>query len=313
MPRIIAGQGFFVVWPGVDVEDRLDRFLRLERGRVLIIDGDAVEQGPVEHPPLGGLGLGVDLVDVGQEVEDRVESDLGLVEGRLQGVEPAGDRLEARTDAVLLGLEQVDRDRVGVVGLEELDLFGFELRPLPGEELLLITRGLREGVEHLTQHSLDLRRLILGDRGVPVAVLDAPLDAMDEDGGALTVVALEPSAGACEVVVGDALVVAGSFEHEPLPARAVDGAFEVVVVLLGLVADDVVLPQDRLHLVERLRRDERIVRAGIGDIAEGHDALVVGVREDLVQPRRRDRLGRERGCRPGGEAAGLQLAGELGQ
>lgn len=35
--------------------------------------------------------------------------------------------MEAGADAVLLGLEQVDGDRVGVVGLEQLDLFGFEL------------------------------------------------------------------------------------------------------------------------------------------------------------------------------------------
>lgn len=68
-------------------------------------------------------------------------------------------------------------------------------------------------------------------------------------------------------------MVAGPFEHEPLPARAVDRAFEVVVVLLRLVADDVVLLEDRLHLLERLRRHERVVRAGgVGGVTEGDDA-----------------------------------------
>nr|WP_230972623.1 hypothetical protein [Gulosibacter hominis] len=135
---------------------------------------------------------------------------------------------------------------------------------------------------------------------------------MGEHGGALAVVALEPAAGAGEVVVGDALVVAGPLEHEPLPATAVDRAFEVVVVLLRLVADDVVLPPDRLHLLERLRRHERIVRAGVGHVAEGDDALVVEVGEDLVQRGRGDRFRGERRRGPGGESAGLQFAGELG-
>nr|WP_254668895.1 hypothetical protein [Brevibacterium sp. CS2] len=218
--------------------------------------------------------------------------------------------MQARADAVLFGLEQVEGDRVGVVGLEELDLFGFELGLLPGEELLLIAGGFGEGVEHLPEHALDLRGLAGTEGDVLVAGLDGLLDAVGEDGGALAVVALEPTAGAGEVVVGDALVVAGPLEHEPFPAGAVDRAFEVVVVLLGLVADDVVLSQDRLHLLERLRRHERIVRAGVGDVAEGDDALVVGVGEDLVQRGRGDRLRRERRRRPRGEAAGLQLPGE---
>nr|WP_206692840.1 hypothetical protein [Microbacterium paulum] len=283
----------------------------MEGGFVLVIDGDAVEQCPVEHPPFGGFGLGVDVADVGEEAEDRVEPDLGLAVGRLQGVEPAGDRLQAGADAVLFGLEQVDGDRVGVVGLEELDLFGFELGLLPGEEFLLVAGGFGEGVEHLPEHALDLCCLVQADGDVLVPSLDGPLDSVGEDGGALAVVALEPAAGAGEVVVGDALVVAGPLEHELLLAGAVDRAFEVVVVLLRLVADDVMLLEDRLHLLERLGRHERIVRAGVGDVAEGDDALVVGIDEDLVQRGRGDRLRGERRRGPGGEAAGLQLAGEL--
>nr|WP_245810339.1 hypothetical protein [Brachybacterium massiliense] len=210
----------------------------------------------------------------------------------------------------MLGLEQVDGDRVGVVGLEELDLFGFELGLLPGQQLLLVARGFGEGVEHRPEHALNLCCLAGADGDVLVAGLDRLFHAVGEDGGALAVVALEPAAGAGEVVVGDALVVARPLEHELLPAAAVDRAFEVVVVLLRLVADDVVLLEDRLHLLERLRRHERIVRAGVGDVAEGDNALVVGVGEDLVQRGRGDRLRRERRRRPRGEAAGLQLPGE---
>jgi hypothetical protein len=52
LPRIIAGQGSFVVWPGAGRQDRLDGLGWFEGGLVLVIDDDAVEQGPVEHPPL---------------------------------------------------------------------------------------------------------------------------------------------------------------------------------------------------------------------------------------------------------------------
>lgn len=220
--------------PGAGGEDGLDRFGRLEGGVVLVIDGDAVEQCPVEHLPLGGFGLGVDIADVGEKSEDRVEPDLGLVVGRFQRVEPTGDRLQARADAVLFGLERVEGDRVGVVGLEELDLFGFEFGLLPGEELLLIAGGFGEGVEHLPEHALDLCGLAGAEGDVLVAGLDGLLDAVGEDGGALAVVALEPAAGAGEVVVGDALVVARPLEHELLPAAAVDRAFEVMGFLLPL-------------------------------------------------------------------------------
>lgn len=67
------------MWPGVRGEDRLDRFVGFKNGVVLVIDGDAVEQYPVEYPSFGWFGLGADLVDVGEEPEARVESDRGLV------------------------------------------------------------------------------------------------------------------------------------------------------------------------------------------------------------------------------------------
>ena len=41
--------------------------------------------------------------------------------------------MQAGADAVLLGLEQVDGARVDVVGLQELDLLGFELGLLHDE------------------------------------------------------------------------------------------------------------------------------------------------------------------------------------
>ncbi|WP_286265639.1 hypothetical protein [Brooklawnia propionicigenes] len=191
--------------------------------------------------------------------------------------------MEAGADAVLLGLEQVDGDRVGVVGLEQLDLFGFELGLLRAQGGSFVGGRGSESVEHSPEHALDSGGLVGGDALLLVGVGDVVLDAVDEDGAALAGVALEASSGAGEVVVGDALVVAGAFVHEPLAAAAVDRPFQVVVVLLGLVTDDVVLVEDRLDPIESLWGDQRLVGAGVGDFAVGDDALVVGVGQDGVQ------------------------------
>ena len=42
------------------------------------------------------------------------------------------DGVVSGADAFLLGLEEVERDGVGVVGLEQLEFFGFELVLLRG-------------------------------------------------------------------------------------------------------------------------------------------------------------------------------------
>ncbi|MFT4166742.1 MAG: hypothetical protein QM650_16005 [Microlunatus sp.] len=157
---------------------------------------------------------------------------------------------------------------------------------------------------------MDAARFVLGDPDVPVGPLDAVLDTVCEERGALAGVLLVAAPGAGEVVVEHALMVAGPLERELLPAGAVDRALEIVVVLLRLVADDVVLPQDGLHLLEGLRGDQRLVRALVGDAPERDDPLVVRVRQDLMQQLRRDRLLGERGRRPGGQPAGFELAGE---
>nr|WP_246829134.1 MULTISPECIES: hypothetical protein [Kocuria] len=304
---MIAGQGLFVVGAGIAGEDRGDGLLGCDGRGVVVFEGDAVEQGLVEHPSFGWFGLGVEVSEVGEDGQDRVESDLGFVVGCRQFVEPGGDGVQAGADAVLLGLEQVDGDRVGVVSLQELDLFGFELGLLGGEAGAFVAGRCGKGVEHLPQDVFDPGCVVVGDADALVGGFDPVFDVAGQERGAAAIVLLEPASGAGEVVVGDALVVAGAFEHEPFPAGAVDRAFEVVVVLLRLVADQVVLSQDCLHLLERLRGHERLMCAGVGDVSEGDDALVVRVGEDLVQQFRRDRPGGERRRGPGGEASGFQL------
>ena len=134
----------------------------------------------------------------------------------------------------MLALEEVEGDRVGVVGLDELEAFGFEL-------------------------------------------------------------------------------VAGAFDHELGFAGAVQGAFEVVVVLLWPFAAGVVGVEVGLDAQPGLGVDEGFVGALVGDAAEGDGALVVGVGQDLVQPGRGDWFGRLRGGGSGGQAAGCEFFGQARQ
>src|SRR5690606_16363277 len=122
--------------------------------------------------------------------------------------------------------------------------------------------------------------------------------------------AFAASSGAGEVLVPVAVLVAGPFDHELRSAGAVEAAFEVVVVLLGPFAFGVLRVELGLHPQPRLGVDERVVGAVVGHTTVRDGAVVVGVGEDLVQPGRRDGLGRLGRRRPGGQPAGLELAGE---
>ncbi|HOA26370.1 MAG TPA: hypothetical protein PKG51_02530 [Arachnia sp.] len=80
--------------------------------------------------------------------------------------------MEAGADAVLLGLEQVDGDRVGVVGLEQLDLFGFELGLLRAQGGSFVGGRGSESIEHAPEHALDSGGLVGGDALLLVGVGD---------------------------------------------------------------------------------------------------------------------------------------------
>ncbi|UYG17620.1 hypothetical protein BRM3_04100 [Brachybacterium huguangmaarense] len=141
MPRFHAGggSGVAVVRVHAGVEDHRDGFGGLDGDRFVVVDDDLGEQCPVEHASFGGFGCGVEVSEVGEDAQDRVESVSGSVVEGVELVEPAGDCGEAGADAFLFGLEQVEADRVGVVGLEEFELLSFELVLLDGQGLPFVT------------------------------------------------------------------------------------------------------------------------------------------------------------------------------
>nr|WP_257995134.1 hypothetical protein [Brevibacterium luteolum] len=194
----------------------------------------------------------------------------------------------------MFAFEEVEWDRVGVVGLDEFEAFGFELVALGGQELAFVLAGSFELVEHVVEHFPDVLSLGWIQGVALVGAFDLGFGAFGEDRGASAVGGLAASSGAGEVLVAVPGLVAGAFDHELGSAGAVQRAFEVVVVLLWPFAAGVVGVQVSLDAQPGLCVDEGLVGAVVGDAAEGDGALVVGVGQDLVQPGGGDRFGRLR-------------------
>ncbi|WP_211260097.1 hypothetical protein [Actinomyces radicidentis] len=158
MPRLMAGQFCFCgdVGRGIDAgvgEDAGGGLLGCVGGVLFVVDGDAGEQGAVEDASFGWVALVIEVVEVDEEFGELVQACSGLGVGVGEVVEPGGDLVEAGADAVLFALEEVEGDRVGVVGLDELEAFGFELVALGGQELAFVLAGSFELVEHVVERT----------------------------------------------------------------------------------------------------------------------------------------------------------------
>ncbi len=277
------------------------------------VDGDAGEQGAVEDASFGWFALVVEVVEADQEFGELVQACSGLGVGVGEVVELGGDLVEAGADAVLIAFEEVEGDRVGVVGLGEFEAFGFELVALGSQELAFVLAGSFELVEHVVEDLPDVLSLSRAQGIALVGAFDLGFGAFGEDRGASAVGGLASSSGAGEVLVAVPGLVAGAFDPELGFADAVQGAFEVVAVLLWSFAAGVVGVEVGLDAQPGLGVDEGFVGALVGDAAEGDGALVVGVGQDLVQPGGGDWFGRLRGGGSGGQAAGCEFFGQARQ
>nr|WP_232505173.1 hypothetical protein [Acidipropionibacterium acidipropionici] len=92
-----------------------------------------------------------------------------------------------------------------------------------------------ELVEDGSEDFADTIGLVGGEAVGAVGGVDPVLDAVGEDGGSRATVLLAAS-GAGEVLVGDAGLAGGAFDHHLRPARAVERSLEVVVVGAGLLS-----------------------------------------------------------------------------
>nr|WP_257477289.1 hypothetical protein [Acidipropionibacterium jensenii] len=199
---------------------------------VRVVEDDLVEEGSVEDAAFSRFASGVDVAEVSEDVGELVEAVAGVLVAGGQVLQPVLDGVEGGADAVLLGLEEVEGDGVGVVGLDQLEAFGVEFLLLGVQEHTFVVGG---GFELIKDGPEDFPHMIgLRDREAVDAVggFNPVFDTVGEDSGAGATVLL-PSTGAREVLVAVALFVAGTLDHHLCSARAVQGPLEVVVVLLG--------------------------------------------------------------------------------
>ncbi|WP_299062434.1 hypothetical protein [uncultured Actinomyces sp.] len=130
-------------------------------------------------------------------------------------VEPGGDLVEAGADAVLFALEEVEWDRVSVVGLDELEAFRFELVALCGQELAFVLAGSFELVEDVVQDFPDVLSLGSAQGVALVGAFDLGFGAFGEDRGAGAVGGFAASSGAGEILVAVPGLVAGCSRTSP--------------------------------------------------------------------------------------------------
>ena len=147
----------------------------------VLVDDDPLEQRAVEDAAFSRFALAVEVAEVGEDTEDLIEPLVSVVVGGRETVEAVGDRVQAGADAVLFALEQVEWDGIGVVGLDELEAFGFELVALGGQHGAFIVAGGFELGEHLMQDLADVLGFLIGEPVGAVVAFDAVLDPLGED------------------------------------------------------------------------------------------------------------------------------------
>nr|WP_243837879.1 hypothetical protein [Cumulibacter soli] len=119
--------------------------------------------------------------------------------------------------------------------------------------LAFLFRGRVEPVELLGDEGAQRGDNVLGDLDLPVVVLHGGFDVGYEDGLAFAGGAFGVPARADEVGVDDPAATLGVGEDEPgVALSAVEGAFEVVVVGLGLLPGGLLRGEHGLHAVPDL-------------------------------------------------------------
>nr|WP_238146744.1 hypothetical protein [Ornithinimicrobium murale] len=178
----------------------------------------------------------------------------------VSGADLRVEKREPSSDAVLLASQEVEGHGAGVVSLHELLAFIAERVAFDLVRLGFLSGDVVESVE-LTGDQLAQRgQDVFGYLYAPVVVLDRGFDVGHEHGLAFAVGALGVPSGAHEVGVDDPAAALGVGQRQARPALpAVQGAFEVVVVALGLLSGGLVGGEHGLDPVPDLGRDERFV------------------------------------------------------
>ena len=111
------------------------------------------------------------------------------------------DPLKCRADPVLLALEHVEWDSIGIVCLHQLEPFAFQSAPLLHEPVKFLGLAGHESVELGVQHPGDVLAGLGGDLDGRVVLLDEAFHILDQHGLAGAVGVPGVPAGANEVGV----------------------------------------------------------------------------------------------------------------
>lgn len=172
-------------------------------------DEDALEEGLVELAAdlVGGIFVGALAVS---------DADQGALEVRLGCLEVAREGGEAPFDgggfgghALLLALEEVERDRVCVVSVKELLAFAVELSEPARLDCLFAGRVFGELLELLAQVGLQVPHVGFGELDGRVVVSDCGFCLVDVDRALFAAVLIALTTDADEVGVGSAVAFLG--------------------------------------------------------------------------------------------------------
>ncbi|MCG7442804.1 hypothetical protein [Dermabacter vaginalis] len=104
-----------------------DRVGRNVRDIFVLVDHDLLAYRAQQNVACSKFAAAVQNPQIGDKIREPVEPVPGLAVRGRQHLQTALERLEIRGEASLFLLQQVERDRIGIVSLDELQPFGFEL------------------------------------------------------------------------------------------------------------------------------------------------------------------------------------------
>jgi len=277
--------------------------LRLHHDVVGLLN-DREEDRQVEQAALGLGGAVVGALPGVDEGEGFVKGGHDVVDLVPCGGGPVFDLGSLGGDARLLGVQDVDRDGVTVVELDQLLLLGGQFAQA-ADVAVALAAGDEGLLFDVVPHSApDLLAFLGGQPVGGVNGVELFLDRLQADVAGAAGAAGGDAAEAGVVLVVDAPLAAVAAVAVGLAAApTAQLAGEVVVVLVAAAATGAMAVERGLGTVEGVLVDERVVAATELDAAVGDDAEVVVVAQHPVHRADRQRLGgaggRWSGAQPG--------------
>nr|WP_243831796.1 hypothetical protein [Naumannella halotolerans] len=277
---------------------------------LVLTDVDLLEEGLVRQALGLVIGLPVHRGAVGQQLQSTGEVLLLAGVPLVVVLQLPVDVRQPCTNPILVPLERIEVDRVSEVRGQKLLALGLE--SLAGRGQLGQFLGAR--CQAFLEDCIDLPRQglerVLADPDALVAGGDELLGNADGNSLASAGGALAGSTRAHEVGVPDALLVPGEIEVQPrLAARAVQDPLQGVLVLTEAHVGSRPNVEEALHAFPDLGLDDGWVVAIVDGAVVADLSDVIGVAQQLEEPRLTDRAGRSLRCGHGRQSPG----GEVGE